>query len=162
VAQGVCSQDAVLALSLPEKGMEMSHGSRLISVLALAALAAGCGSAPVPVAQPVAAVPEVKITVVAPKERPAKRRKKVARRVTAAPVVVHQYAPPVGNVCAAGVAVGPETSCPFALNVRDAYYRHGPGTVVAYSPVTRLTYAMSCTPTPVVCTGGNHATVYLS
>jgi hypothetical protein len=108
-------------------------------------------------------VPEVKITVVTPKQRPAKRRQKVARPGSAAPaVVVHRYAPSAGNVCAADVAVGPDTSCPFALNVRDAYYRHGPGTVVAYSPVTRLTYAMSCTPTPVVCTGGNHATVYLS
>jgi hypothetical protein len=82
-------------------------------------------------------------------------------------VVVREYAPapvPVstGN-CAAGVTAGANTSCPFALSVRDAYDRHGPGTVIAYSPVTRRTYAMFCSRTaPVVCTGGDDASVYLS
>jgi hypothetical protein len=149
---------------MPEKGMEMSHASRLIAVLALAALAAGCGSTPVLTAAPVAQAPAIKITVVTPKERPAKTvyRTRVIRPAASVPVAVGAYVPPVGTACAAGVSVGPDTSCPFAINVRDAYYRHGSGTVAAYSPVTRRTYAMSCSPAPVVCTGGNHATVYLS
>jgi hypothetical protein len=67
-----------------------------------------------------------------------------------------------GASCDAGVSVGPNTSCAFAANVRDAYYLHGPGTILAYSPVTRRTYAMTCSGSaPVVCTGGDHASVYL-
>jgi hypothetical protein len=64
--------------------------------------------------------------------------------------------------CGAGVTVGPATTCAFAVNVRSAYDRRGPGTILAYSPVTRRTYAMTCTGgTPAVCTGGDHASVYL-
>jgi len=67
-----------------------------------------------------------------------------------------------GASCDAGVSVGPNTSCAFAFNVRAAYDRQGPGTVLAYSPVTRRTYAMTCAGSePVVCTGGDHASVYL-
>jgi hypothetical protein len=67
-----------------------------------------------------------------------------------------------GSNCDAGVSVGPNTSCAFAFNVRAAYDRQGPGTVLAYSPVTRRTYAMTCAGSaPVVCTGGNDASVYL-
>ncbi len=64
-------------------------------------------------------------------------------------------------------AVGTEnasTSCPFALNVRDAYVQSGlngaTGTVTAYSPVTKLTYKMSCNGSqPALCTGGKAARV---
>ena len=60
-----------------------------------------------------------------------------------------------------GLTVGPNTTCAFAVNVRAAYYRHGPGTVCAYSPVTRQTYLMSCSRGAIVtCTGGNNASVY--
>jgi hypothetical protein len=81
-----------------------------------------------------------------------------------APPVVRDYAPPAtGSDCGAGVSVGPNTSCPFALNVRAAYLGHGPGTVNVYSPVTRRTYAMHCSgAAPVVCTGGDGASVYFS
>ncbi len=47
--------------------------------------------------------------------------------------------------------------------MRAAYWQHGPGTVMAYSPVTHRTYAMSCSRgAVVVCTGGNDASVYFS
>jgi hypothetical protein len=63
--------------------------------------------------------------------------------------------------CGDGLSVGPNTTCPFAVNVRAAYWQQGPGTVMAYSPVTHRTYAMSCSAgATVVCTGGNHASVY--
>ena len=46
-------------------------------------------------------------------------------------------------------------------NVRSAYDGTGPGTVIAYSPVTDKTYAMSCSAGyAVVCTGGDDASVY--
>jgi heat shock protein HslJ len=64
--------------------------------------------------------------------------------------------------CGGGLAVGPDTTCPFAENVRSAYDNTGPGTVMAYSPVTNRTYAMTCSAgSPVVCSGGDNATVYI-
>jgi hypothetical protein len=63
--------------------------------------------------------------------------------------------------CGGGLLVGPNTSCEFAANVQDAYYRVGPGWINVYSPVTGRTYAMFCTAgSPHVCTGGNDAAVY--
>jgi hypothetical protein len=63
--------------------------------------------------------------------------------------------------CGSGLAAGPNTSCAFAENVRAAYLTNGPGWISVYSPVTRRTYDMYCTPTsPHVCTGGNNAAVY--
>ena len=65
--------------------------------------------------------------------------------------------------CGAGLAVGPNTTCPFAENVRSAYENAGPGTVSVYSPVTGRTYTMTCiSGDPVVCTGANQASVYFS
>jgi hypothetical protein len=65
------------------------------------------------------------------------------------------------TACGNELAVGPDTTCAFAKNVRSAYDNTGPGTVMAYSPVTNRTYAMSCsTGDAVVCTGGNNASVY--
>ena len=63
--------------------------------------------------------------------------------------------------CGGGLSVGPDTSCAFAENVYQAYQNYGPGDVSAYSPVTQLNYTMYCSgSTPVVCTGGNNASVY--
>jgi len=65
------------------------------------------------------------------------------------------------TACGGGLAVGPDTTCAFAENVRMSYENEGPGTYEVYSPVTRMTYTMSCSyGTPVVCTGGNDASVY--
>jgi hypothetical protein len=64
--------------------------------------------------------------------------------------------------CGSGVSVGPNTSCPFAHSVRRAYTESGGASSVrAHSPVTGLTYTMTCTgDSPHVCTGGNNASVY--
>ena len=58
---------------------------------------------------------------------------------------------------------GPNTSCAFAYNVRDAY-NEAPGvnaSVRVYSPVTDRTYTMSCRPSGsgTTCSGGNNASV---
>jgi hypothetical protein len=68
-----------------------------------------------------------------------------------------------GRDCGSGLYAGPNTSCDFAQNVRDAYYA-APGTtttVNVYSPVTGQTYAMFCSPAGagVTCSGGNDASV---
>lgn len=66
--------------------------------------------------------------------------------------------------CGGELSVGPNTTCPFAANVRTAYEEElgaGSGVVYAYSPVTEKLYEMLCTAgTPHVCTGGNDASVY--
>jgi hypothetical protein len=70
-------------------------------------------------------------------------------------------ASPVVSSCGGGLSVGPDTTCPFAQNVRETYAREGPGNHTVYSPVTGKTYSMSCSyGHPVVCTGGNSASVY--
>ncbi|WP_264033202.1 hypothetical protein [Mycobacterium riyadhense] len=66
-------------------------------------------------------------------------------------------------------AVGsPDTSCPFAEQVRLAYAASGPASVTprqidAVSPVTGQHYAMTCAANGslVVCNGGNGAVVYV-
>jgi hypothetical protein len=66
------------------------------------------------------------------------------------------------TACGEELAVGPNTTCAFAESVRSAYQSSGSGTVIAYSPVTHKTYAMTCSGgSPVICTGGNDATVYI-
>jgi hypothetical protein len=88
-------------------------------------------------------------------------RRRAARRTqgsgsSAAP------APPAGGTdCGGGLHAGPNTSCPFAQNVRDAY-NEAPGahaTVRVFSPVTDQTYTMTCAPAGngVTCSGGNNA-----
>jgi len=63
--------------------------------------------------------------------------------------------------CGSGVSVGPNTSCPFALNVAETYYRTGSSVIDVYSPTTGETYTMTCSSgSPHVCTGGNDASVY--
>ncbi len=59
--------------------------------------------------------------------------------------------PSTGGSCGGELSVNSQTSCPFAENVESAYYAEvgsGPGTVVAYSPVTEETYTMSCSGSP--------------
>lgn len=68
-----------------------------------------------------------------------------------------------GTNCGAGLHAGPNTSCPFAQNVRDAY-DEAPGTTASvrvFSPVTGRTYTMSCAAagTGVTCSGANKASV---
>lgn len=65
------------------------------------------------------------------------------------------------------VYAGADTSCPFALNVEQAYvkggywYQTGTSQFEAYSPVTGSTYLMTSSSigNPVVVTGGNNALV---
>jgi hypothetical protein len=65
--------------------------------------------------------------------------------------------------CSPGLSAGANTSCAFAERVRAAYRQSGPGRVSAYSPVTHRTYLMTCVAgAPVVCTGGDHASVIIS
>ncbi|HTZ88582.1 MAG TPA: hypothetical protein VMB05_18110 [Solirubrobacteraceae bacterium] len=81
----------------------------------------------------------------------------------ATPNVAHE-APGQSNsqsACGDQLTVGPDTTCEFAQNVREKYDENGPGTYEIYSPVTEKTYSMTCGSTrPVVCTGGNNASVY--
>ena len=72
-------------------------------------------------------------------------------------------AAPRGNSCGDGVYAGPNTSCTFALMVRDAYWE-APGSTASvrvYSPVTDETYTMNCRPSGsgITCAGGNNASV---
>jgi serine/threonine protein kinase len=72
--------------------------------------------------------------------------------------------PPGSSPCNAAVSVkASTTSCPFGINVARAFHQSGGASVVeAYSPVTGLTYTMSCSGTsPTVCTGGDNAVVYI-
>jgi hypothetical protein len=68
---------------------------------------------------------------------------------------------PSGTVCGSGLSVNSVTTCPFAANVRSAYYGSGQAaTIDVFSPVTEKTYSMNCTAaSPHVCTGGNNARV---
>ena len=65
--------------------------------------------------------------------------------------------------CGGTVFAGPDTSCPFAENVANAYVNangYGNTTVTAASPVNGQTYSMQCTgESPVTCTGGANALV---
>lgn len=66
------------------------------------------------------------------------------------------------------------TSCPFAQNVRQAYFAQGGHDIVAYSPVTGGVYNMSCyegfeislnswpwSTQAVRCVGGDNAVVWV-
>jgi len=90
------------------------------------------------------------------------REQKKAGGETSAPSSPGQPASPSSGStsCGGGLSVGPNTSCPFAEEVRAAY----PGSshsFEVYSPVTDKSYTMSCTTSsPHVCKGGNNASVY--
>jgi hypothetical protein len=69
-----------------------------------------------------------------------------------------------GRSCGSGLYAGPNTSCPFAQDVQDAYYQAGGNGVLsvdAYSPVTERSYVMYCTPAGdgTTCSGGINASV---
>jgi heat shock protein HslJ len=81
--------------------------------------------------------------------------------VAATPAIAYEGSDSGQTFCGNELAVGPDTTCAFAEDVRSAYDNTGPGTVIAYSPVTNRTYAMSCSAgDAVVCTGGDDASVY--
>ena len=69
--------------------------------------------------------------------------------------------------CGDRVFAGPDTSCPFAQNVREQYMpvqREGSVMIDVYSGVTQETYTMNCVRTGVTdnsvnCRGGNNAIV---
>ncbi len=68
-----------------------------------------------------------------------------------------------GSTCGSGISVNSVTTCPFARNVASEYRRSGGASVIeVYSPVTKITYTMSCSDgVPTVCRGGNSAVVYI-
>ncbi len=73
--------------------------------------------------------------------------------------------PPAGSSsCASGLWVNAHTSCPFAENTRSAYAEAGGADKIqVYSPVTGVTYEMTCSGTKLVaCKGGNDARVYFT
>ena len=75
--------------------------------------------------------------------------------------------PPAGSSSCPGTSglwVNSVTSCPFAKNTRSAYAEaKGAHRLQIYSPVTGVTYDMTCRGSGLVtCTGGNNAAVYFS
>ena len=72
--------------------------------------------------------------------------------------------PESASACGANVFAGPQTSCPFALNVEAGWRQAGGGSVrfKAFSPVTKLEYDMRCQDdNPVVCRAQTSAIVYI-
>jgi hypothetical protein len=71
---------------------------------------------------------------------------------------------PSGTDCGNSLTAGPETSCPFAENVRAVYENEigvGSGNIHAYSPANETIYPMYCTAgSPHECSGAISATVY--
>ena len=69
--------------------------------------------------------------------------------------------------CGDRVFAGPDTSCPFAHDVRRRYMpvqQEGSVMIDVYSPVTQETYTMNCVRTGIThnsvdCRGGNNAVV---
>lgn len=138
--------------------------------LVLAGGLAACGSAAVPSIVPRSAVtatatatPTVTVTptptptvTVTPTPTPTK-----TKTVVAVPTrTVYAPAAPALTNCG-GVFAGPNTSCPFAVNVKQTWLTSGAtDTFSVYSPVTGLSYVMACGGIdPTVCTGGNNALV---
>ena len=92
-----------------------------------------------------------------------KRRQTASRTPSQSSTSTTSVASSGGADCGGGLHAGPNTSCPFAQNVRDAY-NNAPGasaTVTAYSPTTNRSYTMSCGPagSGVTCSGANSASV---
>jgi hypothetical protein len=142
----------------------MMTGHKLIVipalVLAAAAGLAGCGSARAPAPRPT-----VTRTVTAPAPKPSPSTTTAPPKP--APAIPAQPASGLNTSgltnCGGGVYAGANTSCPFALNVAADYT--GPGDDYANSPVTGLSYTMSCLPSAnaggwVNCTGGINASVW--
>jgi hypothetical protein len=93
----------------------------------------------------------------------ARRQRTASTRSTSSTAAPATPAPSSGSDCGGGVHAGPNTSCAFAMNVRQAWLE-APGatnTVRVYSPVTNDTYTMSCAPAGggISCSGANNASV---
>lgn len=82
----------------------------------------------------------------------------------ATPVKQEPNLPPDATSCSSGLWVNSVTTCPFAENTRSAYAEsNGSRKLQVYSPVTGLTYDMTCGgSSTVVCRGGNNAAVYFT
>ncbi len=94
----------------------------------------------------------------------AKTASATASTSTQAPVQPVQPVQPQATSCGSNISAGPNTTCPFALNVAAEYLSQGGGTIsiVVYSPVTGQDYTMNCVAgVPSVCRGGNNAVVYI-
>lgn len=157
----------------PAASRSARRGAALLTLGALAAAAAGCGSG-VDVARTLDNQEQIRQARVegAQTARQEEKLKELERQLRESKHSGTSPAPPAGGsspapstaggACGDGVTAGPNTTCPFARNVRDVYYRNGGGEIVVnvYSPVTGKTYAMSCRAgTPHSCTGGNNASV---
>jgi hypothetical protein len=133
------------------------------AAIVLAAGLSACGTTIAP-----AAAPKATITVTStptPTPTPTPTVTKTVGQAPARVVYVPAAAPagPALTNCGGGVLAGPDTSCPFALNVEESWSETG-GTnpVIAYSPVTGSSYAMNCSGTVgglQECTGGDNALV---
>ena len=135
-----------------------------LGALALIGGLAACGStrAHVP-----AAAPSVQVTLtVTATPTPTPTVTKIVVPVPAKTVYVAPTAPALA-ACGSGtqgeeVYAGPDTSCPFALNVEQAWSQSGAAsTFYAYSPVTGSSYLMTSSVSGglVSVTGGNNALV---
>ena len=139
----------------------------LIGLVLTAGLAA-CGSAAAPAAAPRAAVtvtaaPALAVTVTVtatPTPTPTVTKTKTKTVVVVPERTAYPPAAPALTNCG-GVYAGPNTSCPFAVNVEQTWLTSGAtDTFSVYSPVTGQSYLMTCRSIdPTVCTGGSNALV---
>jgi hypothetical protein len=139
-----------------------------IGALALIGGLAACMSTQAP-----AAAPAVRVTPTpTPKTVTATPTPTVTKTVVPVPVKTGYVAPAPSALTACGggtygeeVYAGPDTSCPFAVNVEQAWSQSGASeTFYAYSPVTGLTYLMTTSGSGglVTVTGGSNALVEFS
>jgi len=135
----------------------------LIGLILTAGLAA-CGSAAAPAAAPRAAVtvtatPALVVTVT-PTPTPTVTKTETKTVVVVPERTAYVPAAPALTNCG-GVYAGPNTSCPFAVNVEQTWLTSGAtDTFSVYSPVTGQSYIMTCSGIdPTVCTGGSNALV---
>ena len=129
-------------------------------LVAACLLLSACGALPFRPAPTVTVVPTPTPTVtisVTPKPTPTVTAT-VTKAVPKAKPLTESYC---GTIDGYRVSVLGSTSCPFALNVADAYATMGGPSVSAWSPVTMRWYTMNCTGYPVYCTGGVAAKVRL-
>lgn len=84
-------------------------------------------------------VTTVTTTATVARGSPAKRSRRGGRGTSATTTTSSSQYRQCGNI-----TVNAFTSCPFARNVVKAYDASPSATVVAYSPVTKLTYALYC------------------
>jgi hypothetical protein len=148
--------------------------NKVIVIPALALTAslslAACGSVKAPTAAP-AATHTVTAPAAAPQPTtpapttPAPAKTVIVQPAPAKTVYVAPAAPAapaLTNCDGIGIVfAGPDTSCPFALNVEQAWVASGfDSYITASSPVTGLSYTMYCSGGHLMtCTGGNNALV---